>query len=395
MTIGLVKISILLFYLRVFPVKSLRWASWAMIGYCVASTTAFGLATVFQCGPIEYVWNKDLKGGHCINYNALAWANAAVNIQQDLLIMLLPLNALRNLQLCLKKKIGMYAMFGVGSLYVFVHAFMRLPYFVALLTHSPSVCITSMVRLESLRSFGLTADPTWDNIPTTFWSTLETTTAIFCACMPAIRAGLVRLFPKVMSTIPRTFTEKTFRSTFHGGANGTIGSAYVISKNWTSNSTQGSRGSVYAGAVGNFSTSATGGAQNDKDRNNKDDKSGLEMTDIVSRSSLTTVDEEGGQNSDSEMFVTTHQQLSPHSTTMSLRVTRSVSISVTQTPQPRLVSIYNPARRNSSPSKSALMRNSSLRSTVNGQIVDLTKPLPPLPEKVRIKMSGGNGSGER
>lgn len=55
-----------------------------------------------------------------------------------------------------------------------------------------------MIRLESLRTFGLTADPTWDNVPTTFWSTLETTTAIFCACMPAIRAGLVRLFPKVM-----------------------------------------------------------------------------------------------------------------------------------------------------------------------------------------------------
>lgn len=55
-----------------------------------------------------------------------------------------------------------------------------------------------MVRLGSLRTFGITADPTWDNVPTTFWSTLETTTAIFCACMPAIRAGLVRLFPKVM-----------------------------------------------------------------------------------------------------------------------------------------------------------------------------------------------------
>lgn len=55
-----------------------------------------------------------------------------------------------------------------------------------------------MIRLYSLRTFGLTADPTWDNIPTTFWSTLETTTAIFCACMPAIRAGFVRLFPKVM-----------------------------------------------------------------------------------------------------------------------------------------------------------------------------------------------------
>ena len=55
-----------------------------------------------------------------------------------------------------------------------------------------------MVRLESLRTFGLTADPTWDNVPTTFWSTLESTTAIFCACMPTFRAGFARISQRAM-----------------------------------------------------------------------------------------------------------------------------------------------------------------------------------------------------
>jgi hypothetical protein len=67
-----------------------------------------------------------------------------------------------------------------------------------------SVCITSMIRLESLRTFGLTADPTWDNIPTTFWSTLETCTAIFCSCMPAIRAGIIRFFPRILDPAERS-----------------------------------------------------------------------------------------------------------------------------------------------------------------------------------------------
>lgn len=74
------------------------------------------LVTIFQCHPIEYTWNKDIKGCYCVNYNAVAWANAAINIQQDLLIIILPVNALRSLQLGLKKRIGMYAMFGVGGL---------------------------------------------------------------------------------------------------------------------------------------------------------------------------------------------------------------------------------------------------------------------------------------
>jgi hypothetical protein len=59
-----------------------------------------------------------------------------------------------------------------------------------------SVCILSVIRLYSLRNFGLTADPTWDNQPTEFWAILESAAAYICAYLPAIRAGLVRIFPK-------------------------------------------------------------------------------------------------------------------------------------------------------------------------------------------------------
>lgn len=118
MTLGLVKVSILLFYLRVFPVKSVRLASWAMIAYCGASFVAFSLVTIFRCKPIAYAWDKNIQGGSCINYKAVALAYAAIDIQQDILIIILPISALLKLQLCLKKKISMYAMFGVGSVYV-------------------------------------------------------------------------------------------------------------------------------------------------------------------------------------------------------------------------------------------------------------------------------------
>ena len=204
MTIGFIKVSILFFYLRVFPRKSLRIACWATMAFCGASAVAFALVTIFQCHPIIYIWSKDIKGGRCVNYNSVAWANAAINIFQDIMIILLPMNELRHLQLTRKKKVGMYAMFGVGGLSVpfsLAVSFHKLQSFLLLtILRLCSVCVTSIVRLDSLRTFGLTADPTWDNIPTTFWSTLETTTAIFCACMPSIRAGLVRLFPKVLGS---------------------------------------------------------------------------------------------------------------------------------------------------------------------------------------------------
>ncbi|TVY82748.1 Satratoxin biosynthesis SC1 cluster protein [Lachnellula suecica] len=177
LTIGMVKISILCFYLNVFPRKSFKIATIIVLGFVVACITTFTLATVFQCTPVRRAWQLDLPG-KCVNYNAFSWSNAVLNIVQDILIVVLPIRELRSLQISSKKKIGLYAMFSVGSF----------------------VFITGIIRLYTLKNFGLTADPTWNNVPTIFWSTLETTAAVFCACMPSMRAGLVRLFPKVFGS---------------------------------------------------------------------------------------------------------------------------------------------------------------------------------------------------
>lgn len=52
-----------------------------------------------------------------------------------------------------------------------------------------STCITSIVRLYFLRHYGITSDPTWDNTDGVIWSTLEVSTGMICASMPALRAG--------------------------------------------------------------------------------------------------------------------------------------------------------------------------------------------------------------
>jgi hypothetical protein len=85
------------------------------MGFCTTSAVAFTLVTIFQCQPIQFVWKKD-NGGKCVNYNAGAFANAGVNIIQDILILVIPIPEVRHLQLTRKKKIGMYAMFSMGGL---------------------------------------------------------------------------------------------------------------------------------------------------------------------------------------------------------------------------------------------------------------------------------------
>ena len=114
--LALTKISVLVFYLRIFPNTWFRYAAFATVGIITMSTTIISLMTIFSCRPIPYFWNRNIRGGHCPNVNALAYANSAMSIIQDLLIVALPLPVLVNLNMGKKKKIGVAFMFAVGSL---------------------------------------------------------------------------------------------------------------------------------------------------------------------------------------------------------------------------------------------------------------------------------------
>jgi hypothetical protein len=115
-TISLIKVSILIFYLQVFPTRNFRNQCWTVLAFVVSSSFVFTVTTIFQCHPVSYVWNKNIHGGKCVNFNSVTWANGAVNILQDLLIIVLPISEVRKLQLGQKKKIGLYIMFGLGGL---------------------------------------------------------------------------------------------------------------------------------------------------------------------------------------------------------------------------------------------------------------------------------------
>jgi hypothetical protein len=88
-----------------------------------------------------------------------------------------------------------------------------------------------MIRLYTLKHFGLTADPTWDNIPVTFWTTLETTTAVVCTCLPSIRAGLLLAFPSVFGNATHSSTSAVIFTKNTGGFNQTS-TQFSVSKSW-------------------------------------------------------------------------------------------------------------------------------------------------------------------
>jgi hypothetical protein len=84
--LALLKLSIIFFFLRIFPGKTIRRVLWATVVFITAFGIAFLFAATFECTPVSYTWIDWLGegGGTCVNIAAIAWANAAVNIALDL-----------------------------------------------------------------------------------------------------------------------------------------------------------------------------------------------------------------------------------------------------------------------------------------------------------------------
>lgn len=180
LTLGISKISICLFYLRVFPDKRFRQFTYAVMAACLGYTIAFFFATLLQCQPISYTWNKwdGLHKGTCTNVHAQSWTAAATSIALDIIVLILPLRQLARLQMGLAKKIMVMSMFSVGTF----------------------VVVVSIIRLETLIHFANSQNLTWDYTEAGTWSLIEVYTSIICGCMPALRKLIVKMWPSIRST---------------------------------------------------------------------------------------------------------------------------------------------------------------------------------------------------
>jgi hypothetical protein len=109
------KISVLLFYLRIFMTPWLRFTAWAAIICVSLSATITTFMAMFQCVPIQSIWNPALPK-KCIDVNTFSISSSSVNTALDVLILMIPLPELKTLTLHWKKKIGVFVVFLTGGL---------------------------------------------------------------------------------------------------------------------------------------------------------------------------------------------------------------------------------------------------------------------------------------
>lgn len=113
-TIAMIKVSILCFYRRIFP---LRWPKYTLVGLGLF-VSGYGIAQlfgdIFQCVPLRKMWIPTAPG-RCINLEALIIAGGVINIITDFVILGLPMPLLWHLKIPARKKRQLSIVFSIGG----------------------------------------------------------------------------------------------------------------------------------------------------------------------------------------------------------------------------------------------------------------------------------------
>ena len=114
-----VKLAILMLYQRVFVTRlwtSLDWVIKFTLVAIILFYTSTTFIKIFSCTPRAKILDSTVPGT-CINIARVLVANGIFNVVTDSLILLIPMKSVWNLQMSYKKKIGVIAIFSVGSMY--------------------------------------------------------------------------------------------------------------------------------------------------------------------------------------------------------------------------------------------------------------------------------------
>ncbi|KAF2258868.1 hypothetical protein CC78DRAFT_537472 [Lojkania enalia] len=214
-SITLVRVSLLLFYRRVFPVQHFLLADSIMLGICGGWWISNFVATL-----LTYKWSATSQTS--INYPAFLLVNAVINMVLDIATLCLPLFIIRTLHISKKRKIVIGGIFWLG-IFCIAASIVRVYYFVQL-SH-----IT-----QKDRSFSETTYYCF------IWSVVEPCVSIIAACLPASAPlinketrGFSTLFNSLISLFQSRGTQQdSDRSKFVGSTSGGNGNANESKFNW-------------------------------------------------------------------------------------------------------------------------------------------------------------------
>ncbi|EGU73731.1 hypothetical protein FOXB_15755 [Fusarium oxysporum f. sp. conglutinans Fo5176] len=166
--------------------------------------------SIFACWPVQGFWDKTVEA-RCIPNQPQWYINAAGNILTDVIVLLLPLPAIRSLRLPRNQKLILAGIFSLGFLSVLNLLSSTV------IANSSSTVILSAIRIKYLQEF---EDFTWEHVESHLWSMAELTSAPICASLPKLRPFVIHYFPDFASKLTRSFRGYVGgqRSRIHSGS---------------------------------------------------------------------------------------------------------------------------------------------------------------------------------
>ncbi|ESZ98065.1 hypothetical protein SBOR_1596 [Sclerotinia borealis F-4128] len=172
-SMGLIKISILLLYVRIFgSLRYFRILAYGFGGFTFAWAVMVVIVCTFQCLPVAYQWDKTIEGGKCIDSWLFFTIGSSFDVLVDLALLILPIPAVWNLQLSVLQKLSVIAIFCLGSL----------------------TCVFSLIRLVAVAQDKNDPDPTFSLGIVAIWSTAEPCLGIVSTCLPTYKPIIIKLF---------------------------------------------------------------------------------------------------------------------------------------------------------------------------------------------------------
>ncbi|KAH7131010.1 integral membrane protein [Dactylonectria macrodidyma] len=158
------KLSILLMYVTVFPIRRMMLACRALGIFIILWNIGGVLGGLLVCRPISMNWDQTTPGGKCGNQPMYYMALGIINILVEVTLLGLPFPVLYKLQMPLRKKLVVFGMFSVGF----------------------ATCGITIYRQATLPGLKF-ADMTHSGLIATIFSGLEPSVALALSCVPYLR----------------------------------------------------------------------------------------------------------------------------------------------------------------------------------------------------------------
>ncbi|KAF4342772.1 L-fucose permease [Fusarium beomiforme] len=170
----LAKVSLLLFYWRMFRITNIKIAVYSLLGASTCWLIARIIVGTIQCLPVEAFWNLKIRPtSTCpVETNKFVFGSILAHILLDILILTLPIMQIKKLQLPLLQKCAVLLMFMFGTL----------------------VCAVGLVvGTVGVHIDQQSQDLSWDLSDTLIWGTIEINLLTVSTCLPTIRPACLYL----------------------------------------------------------------------------------------------------------------------------------------------------------------------------------------------------------